>query len=134
MPTSEQNVAMMHRLVYEIQQEANYSLIPEVVAPNFFNHTAEAGLPSDRDGVLMVMQYLHSAFEGIKMHIDSCISVDDLIATNKTLTGKHVGDFAGEKADGQLKKIRIMDFVKVDQSGKITEHWACIRPAEVVKE
>jgi predicted ester cyclase len=134
MPSNEENIAMMHRLVFEIQQDAKYSLIPTLVAPNFVNHTAEAGLPNDISGVAMVMQYIHAAFSDIKMQIDSCICDNDLIATNKVLTGKHVGEFMGVKGEGEKKRVRIMDFVKVDGEGRIVEHWACIRPAELVEE
>lgn len=67
------------------------------------------------------------------MRIDHCVAQNNTIATNKTLTGTHVGDWMGMPGDGRRKEVRIMDFVVV-REGMVSEHWACLRPAEVVEE
>lgn len=65
------------------------------------------------------------------MKIEHCVSNGNLIATNKTLTGTHVGNFAGKEGDGKRKMIRVMDFMTLED-GMIKEHWSCVRePVEV---
>jgi predicted ester cyclase len=129
---AERNVATMKRIVMEVQQDANYALIDEMTSPDFYNHTASGGLPTDRSGVHAVMQYIHSAFSNIKMEIVHCISQSDIIATNKVLYGDHTGEFLGNQPDGERKQMRIMDFVTV-VDGQMKEHWAILGTLEEVK-
>ncbi len=50
------------------------------------------------------------------------IAEGDLVATYKTFTGTHTGDFFGTPATGKRATIRVMDFVRYDD-GRIAEHW-----------
>lgn len=126
---AEKNVASMHRIVYEVQEGAKYELLDEFVHPEFFNHTAEAGLPTDRSGVEAVMRYLHSTFGNVKMEILHCVSNGNVISTHKILRGDHNGEFQGQPADGKRKQMRIMDVVTV-VDGKMKEHWAVLGKLE----
>jgi predicted ester cyclase len=128
--TAASNVALMHTIVFSIQQSANYALIDTLVHPSFINHTPAPGLPSDRTGVHAVMRYIHSAFANVKMEIVQCVSEGNVIATNKILRGDHVGEWLGSEPDGRRKRVRIMDFVTV-QDGLMREHWATIGGLEV---
>ena len=134
-PTPEEVVANMHTLVIKLQQDCDLSLIPQLASQDFINHTAEAGLPADFSSIEPTIKWLHATLEGMEAHIDHCVSDGKTVATNKTFTGIHRGEFMGQQPDGKKKMIRVMDFCVVDQeSGKVTEHWACISPPALVKE
>lgn len=126
---TEQNIANMHRIVYEVQERGDYAVLDEFVHPDFFNHTAEAGLPTDRTGVEAVMKYLHSTFGNVKMEIVHCVSDGNVIFTHKILRGDHNGEFQGQPGDGKRKQMRIMDVVTM-VDGKMKEHWACLGKLE----
>ena len=130
---AEQNVAKMKRIVYEVQEAGNFALIDEFTHPEFFNHTAEAGLPTDRSGVHAVMRYLHSVFSNIKMEIVHCVSQGNVISTHKILRGNQTGEFRGEAGDGKRKQLRIMDVVTV-VDGMMKEHWSVLSKLEAVDE
>lgn len=130
---AEKNVAYMTRIVYEVQQDGNYALIDELVHPDFYNHTAEAGLPNDRSGVHAVMQHIHGGFSNIKMEILHCTSQGNVISTHKILRGDHTGNFLGQAPDGNRKQMRIMDVVTVED-GLMKEHWATLGKLEVVEQ
>ena len=49
------------------------------------------------------------------------IAEGDLVATYKTFTGTHTGDFFGTPPTGKRATIRVMDFVRYED-GRIAEH------------
>lgn len=53
------------------------------------------------------------------------IAEGDLVATYKTFTGTHTGDFFGTEPTGKRATVRVMDFVRYDE-GRIAEHWGIV--------
>ena len=49
------------------------------------------------------------------------VGEDDTVATYKTFTGTHQGEFMGIPATGKRVTVQVMDFVRV-RDGKIAEH------------
>jgi len=57
----------------------------------------------------------------------------DLVATYKTLTGTHTGDFFGTPPTGRRATILVMDLVRYD-GGRIAEHWGVIDMAGLMAQ
>ena len=70
------------------------------------------------------MRYLHTALAEVKVEIVQCVCTGDVVATNKVISGKQVGELFGQPASNQRVELRIMDFIRI-QDGKMIEHWAC---------
>lgn len=125
--TPEENTALVRRMVDEVQEKADFSLIDQLMHPDFYNHTAYGGLPVDKSGVLATMTLLHEVFKDIKMEVIHCVCQGNVVATNKVLRGRQVGEWMGQPGTGKMMELGIMDFVTVED-GKIKEHWARAGP------
>jgi hypothetical protein len=67
---------MMRRLIFEAQEKGNVELINEYCSPDLINHTVIQGMPTGREGILVTLKHLFSAFKDIKMEIIHCIAQD----------------------------------------------------------
>lgn len=124
--TEAENIALVRKLVIEIQQNGTYDLIDECIHPDWVDRTPMPNGDATRQGVHDMMRYLHNALSGVKVYIESCVCTGDIVATNKVLSGKHVGEMFGQQPTNQQIEFRVMDFMRV-QDGKLIEHWACLR-------
>ena len=52
--SAEENKALVHRFVDEVQSQGNTDLIDEICSPEFVNHSTPPGLPPDREGIKIV--------------------------------------------------------------------------------
>ncbi len=50
------------------------------------------------------------------------VAEGDVVATSKTFTGTHQGDWMGIPPTGRRVTIRVMDFCRY-RDGRMTEHW-----------
>lgn len=129
----DKNIALVRFLVTEVQQNGNFDLIDKYCHPDWFDHTPVLGMIGNRDGVHKVMRYLHSALSEIKVDIVQCVCTGDIVATNKVLSGKHVGELFGQPASNQRVQLRVMDFMRVHE-GQLIEHWGCPGQVTLVSE
>jgi steroid delta-isomerase-like uncharacterized protein len=76
---------------------------------------------------------IRAAFPDHDAAIVHIVAEDDLVATYKTFTGAHAGEFLGVPATGRRVTIRVMDFVRV-QNGQITDHWNIVDVAGLMAQ
>jgi predicted ester cyclase len=57
----------------------------------------------------------------------------DLVATYKTFTGTHEGEFMGIAPTGRQATIRVMDFVRY-RDGQVVEHWNIVDVAGLLEQ
>ena len=122
-----ENVALVRKLVTEIQQNANFDLIDDCVSPDWVDRTPLPGQDGTRAGVHRIMRHLHSSLSDIKVDIEHCVCTGDVVATNKVMSGKQVGELFGQPATNKRVQLRIMDFIRA-KDGMLVEHWACAGP------
>ena len=92
----------MHHFVRECQENGDFALIDELLHPGFIDHTPPPGGSGDREESRNVIKELHAIFADIKMEVTSCIAQGDLVATNKVLRGRQVGEWMGTPGNGEL--------------------------------
>ncbi|MDX6376601.1 MAG: hypothetical protein QOE98_904, partial [Gaiellaceae bacterium] len=61
------------------------------------------------------------------------VAEGDLVATYKTFTGTHDGEFFGIPPTGRRATIGVMDFVRYEDS-KIAEHWNVVDVAGLMAQ
>jgi predicted ester cyclase len=127
MPTPEENVSFMARVITEVQQNHDHSKIDTYFHADLINHTPMPGLPPGREGVHILTSALAAAFPDGQMKVINSISQGDLVATTKTLTGTQKGELMGMPGDGKKKELLVMDFCRL-KDGQIYEHWAVAAP------
>ena len=119
--TAMSNVAAQRRFVEEIQNDGDLSVVDELVAEDFVDGTPFPGQGPGPQGVKDVMAAIRAGFPDHDAEIVHMIGEDDLVATYKTFTGTHDGEFLGIPPTGRAATIRVMDFVRY-RDGKIVEH------------
>lgn len=68
---------------------------------------------------------VRAAFTDIDMAVDDLLVDGDAIAWRWTLTGTHVGAFAGIAPTGRRIPLRGVNFQRVQQ-GRVVEHWTLV--------
>ena len=127
MASETKNIALVRHMATEVQQNGHFDLIDKFVHPDWIDHTPPPGQIGNREGVHQIMRYLHNALADLKVDVQQCVCTGDMVATNKVLSGRHVGDLFGQAPTNELVQFRVMDFMRVFDD-KLIEHWACPGP------
>jgi len=121
--TTEQNKALVRRLVEELFNRGNMSLVDEVFAPNFVEHEElPPGMPRDREGVKLLTTMLRSAFPDFKATIDDIVAEGDKVVVRQTWSGTQKGEFMGVPPTGKSVSFGVIDILRI-ADGKCVEHW-----------
>ncbi|MFZ2097432.1 MAG: ester cyclase [Anaerolineales bacterium] len=124
-PTSDladNNVALVKRLFEEVWNKGNYSLVNDLLAPDFVDHNHLPGAPDGREGFWGGVNMIRTAFPDIKFSIDQIVVEDDRLAIRLTGLGTHKGDFMGISPTGKQVSLESMTFFHIE-NGKIAERW-----------
>jgi steroid delta-isomerase-like uncharacterized protein len=120
--SSDENKAIVRRLIEEAQGRRQLHVIDELISPEFIDHCAWPGVPGNREGVRQIFGMFHTAFPDLQVSIHDQIAEADRVATRKTLSGTHKGDFFGIPATGRAVQIVVIDILRLKDSW-ITDHW-----------
>ena len=120
---SEENKALVRRFVDEVQSQGNIDAIDKFCAPEFVNHSAPLGMPSDCEGVKHVTTMFRQAFPDSYFTIEDMVAEGDKVATRKTFHGTHQGEFMSIPPTGKQVSIGLIDIVRV-AGGQVVEHWS----------
>ncbi|MDT8914707.1 ester cyclase [Amycolatopsis sp. PS_44_ISF1] len=127
------NVARTREFVRLVQEQGRVERFDEFVHPEFRNHSAEPGLAGGRDGARATMTLLHRALADVRVEVVHCFEHDGVVATNKIIRGRHVGDWLGQAATGSRVALHVMDFLRFED-GRIIEHWSTARPLRPIAD
>lgn len=120
---TEQNKALVRRLIEEIFNQGNINLADEVFAPDFVEHEQlPPGIPDGREGVKALASMMRSAFPDFKATIDDILADGDKVVIRMTWSGAQKGEFMGIPATGRRMSIGVIDIIRVSE-GKFVEHW-----------
>jgi predicted ester cyclase len=125
--SSEDIKAVVNQFVTEVQNQGNLDVIDTLLADDFVDHSAPAGLPDTRQGVKMQFATMLAAFPDMRAVVHDQLTDGDKVITRKTLHMTHLDNFMGIAPTGkavELKVIEVIDIVRV-VNGKIVEHWNC---------
>jgi steroid delta-isomerase-like uncharacterized protein len=121
--SAEENKATVRRFVDEVQSGGNIDAIDELCSPEFVNHSAPPGVPSNCDGVKLVTAIFRQAFPDSYFTVEEMVAEGDKVATRKTFHGTHQGEFMGIPPTGQQVSIGLIDIVRI-ADGQVVEHWS----------
>lgn len=119
---SEEDKALIRRLVEEGQSRGDIEVVDELLAEDFVDHSAFPGVPPDREGVKQLFGALHAAFEDFHAVIHHQVAEGGKVATRKTFHGVHRGEFMGVPPTGKRVAYDVIDILYV-REGRITDHW-----------
>ena len=120
--SAEGNKAIVRRFVEEVQNGGNLAVVDEVAAPDYVNHTSQAGVPANREGLKQLTAMFRRAFPDGRMTIEDMVAEEDRVATRKTFRGTHRGELMGIPPTGRAVAIQLIDIVRL-ADGKAVESW-----------
>jgi steroid delta-isomerase-like uncharacterized protein len=121
--SAEQNKALVRRFVEEVQSRGNIDALDEICSPEFVNHSAPPGVPSNCEGVKQLTAMFRQAFPDSYFSVEDMLAEGDKVATRKTFHGSHQGEFMGIPPTGQQVSMELIDIVRI-ADGRVVEHWA----------
>ncbi|AGT08799.1 ester cyclase [Paracoccus aminophilus] len=120
---SAENKEVVRRFNIEVIQNGNEAIFHALIAPDFVNHSAPAGMPNGPESMWNTFQnILRPALSNLRVAIHDQIAEEDKVTTRKTISGVHTGTLLGIPATGREIAISVIDIVRV-QNGKYAEHW-----------
>ncbi|MDQ5809678.1 MAG: ester cyclase [Actinomycetota bacterium] len=121
--STEENKSIVRRFVDEVQSKGDIDAIDEICSPEFVNHSAPPGVPSNCEGVKQVTAMFRQAFPDSYFTVEDMVAEGDKVATRKTFHGTHQGEFMGIPPTGQQVSTGLIDVVRI-VDGKVVEHWS----------
>lgn len=132
-PTESDPTCRQREFVEVVQNTGRLDLIDSFVAEDCVDHTPPPGVPGDRDGAKIILGAVRAAFPDHDAVVDLMVAEGDLVATYKTFTGTHTGEYLGIPPTGKRVTLRVMDFVRY-RDGKISEHWNVVDVAGLLAQ
>lgn len=120
--STEENKKVVMRFNKEFLEGGNTEVLKEIVADDFVNHTAVAGIPKDVTGLIRFVGMLHQGFPDLTVEIHDQIAENDLVASRKTIHGTHLGEIMGHQPTGKKVTMNVLDMVRI-REGKYVDHW-----------
>jgi steroid delta-isomerase-like uncharacterized protein len=100
----------------------NLDVFIDLAAPEFVNHAAPAGTPTNREGWKMLNQGFINAFPDIRVQELDTISNDGHVVGRFRLTGTHQNELIGMPATNQAIDVTAIMILRI-QEGKVVERW-----------
>jgi len=120
---AEANKAVACRWVEEIWNTGDISVIDEIVAEDYVDHSPAPGAPTGREGIKAGVSGFRAAFPDAHFAITDMIAEGDKVVVPQTFTGTHQGEFHGAPATGNQVTFKGIFIYRI-KDGKIVERWA----------
>lgn len=118
----ETNKALVRRWDEEIVNNKHFSLIDELFAPDYVDHTNPPDWPEGREGHRQILQLYHTAFTGFTYTIEHEIAEGNLVVVRGAYHATHTGEFFGIPPTGTEITATGMHLFRIADN-QIAEHW-----------
>ena len=121
---SETNKTIARRLLEEVWNKGNLSLLNELIAKDHVNSGPGTlpGLSAGPDGTKQLVTVYRNAFPDVRFTVDEQIAEGDKVVTRWSAHGTHKGELVGIPATGKSSTVTGIAVDRV-ANGKITESW-----------
>ena len=133
------NVSQSYRLIEEVWNKRNFSVIDELLSPDFVAHDPFAGDQQGPASQHTFVQGMLNAFPDVKAEILSQEDWDDKVTTLVLYTGTQTGSLYSPTGDelpasGNVAEVLVEVTDRYDENGKIVESWAEWEPQEMLAQ
>ena len=118
---SEQNKALVRRLINEVIGRGNFALVDQLVAADYVGHSSSPETNS-REGHKQFFASLRRAFPDLQIKVEEQIAEGDKVVTRWTAHGTHKGEFVGILPTGRRVVMAGIDIDRI-ANGKLVECW-----------
>jgi steroid delta-isomerase-like uncharacterized protein len=116
------NAATMRR-TYELLSKGDVDGFGRLLSDDFVEHEEVPGLAPSKDGVLELFRGYVVAFPDLRMEVLDLLDCGDKTVARVKATGTQDGEFMGMPASGRRVEIDLIDIMRFDDAGLVTEHW-----------
>ena len=102
-------------------------------ADDFIDRTPGEGETGNKDDGLQFFQYMWEVFPDFSVEIKEQIAEGDRVATLKTFSGTHEGEFFGIPPTGNHVAFDVFDMLRI-RDGKVVEHWNVVDMAGLMQQ
>jgi predicted ester cyclase len=127
-----ENKAIVHRLFDEGFNKDNTTVVGDVLAADYLDHSAIPAPVPGPEGFRKRMEMLRAAFAP-RMSFGEFLAENDLVAFSWTMDGVHQGAFAGVQPTNKKIKVSGINIERL-KDGKIVEHWSHFDLAGLIKQ
>jgi steroid delta-isomerase-like uncharacterized protein len=120
MTVSEENKAVVRRLVEEWQDGRRVEVAEELIADYFVDHSAGPGEKGTKEEGIQWFQYIWQALPDFSVEIKDQVAERDRVATLKTFLGTHEGELMGLPPTRRRVAFAMTSSIR---DGKVVEHW-----------
>lgn len=113
------NISVFRRVIDEVFNQGNYSVLPQLFEPNFIEH--QFGLHPTLAGIQSDVEFLRRSFPDLHLTIEDLVADGDQLWARMTARGTNSVGFMGPP-NGKSFVITIFDQCRFS-NGKIVEHW-----------
>ena len=117
---SEQNKALVRRVVEELVNKGNFSLLDELVDSDYTYYEPTVGEIQGRDGYRSLVSMYRSAFPDVTLTINEQIAEGDKVVTHWTARGTHQGELMGVPATGKQVTVQGVVISRIE-NGKLIQ-------------
>ncbi len=122
----DQNKAVVRRFMQEVLVKQNYSILDEVITPDYVNHGMQGMAISGREGLLGMQSMMSKQFPDLKITIDilDLISEGDKVIVRAITRAKNAGKEVSGEGLGEYRLV----------NGKIAEDWPLTGAMELMAQ
>ncbi len=120
---SEENKALVHRLVAEVWNAGDLDVIDELLAPEWVRHDPAA--PEQLrgpDGFRRFVEMYRSAFPDLRFTVEDQVAEGDKVATRWSAVGTHQEELMGMPPSGNRAEVTGITLERFS-GGKFVESW-----------
>jgi predicted ester cyclase len=97
---SEQNLAVVRRIVEDHWNQKNGALVSDVFTSNVSIHTPDGSL-AGHEGATLLLEMYATAFPDFRFSVDDLLADGDQVVLRYTFTGTQIGELAGIAPSGR---------------------------------
>ena len=119
--STEENKALVRRLIEEAWNEGNLATIDEILSPDYVLHIDAPG-PPGREGYKQDVTMHRTAFPDLRFTIEDMVAEGDKVVLRATLRGTHKGEYIGIAPTGKQITLTAISIRRIE-GGQIAEEW-----------
>lgn len=114
------------RRAYQLISDGDIDGFGRLVAEGFIEHEETPGLSPTKEGVLELFRGYRAAFPDMRMDVEDIIASGDRTVSRVKVSGTHDGEFLGMPPSGRRIEVPLIDIMRFDDVGLISEHWGVV--------
>lgn len=117
-----ENKALLSRYITEVWENADVGALRRFLSPDFERHLSPLAEPLGIEAQIERLSGLRRAFPDVTIVVEDVVAEGDRVAFRSTMTGTHLGEFAGIPPTGTRFTVSLVDIIRVE-NGLFAEQW-----------